>query len=366
MRARSVLPFFAVLLVASVSFGNEEAQAPTPTPAASPEATATPAATPSATATPTPAPTATPTPKATPKPTPEANLDKLELELRRQCERHFAGIIQGELRSACSSAASEFQRIGKALAQTRCRLDYGEEPRLVMACIVGSSITDDIVNKREDFKSKLQLCAEHYPVHNEIDAALQESCITGAHLPELVTVDPKARYAACAQVSPERSFIGPCSVGLSLVLDNKLPIAPGHQNQLCKQYFDFKRFHAGYRACLLARGLAPEIPAKSSEAIKSCSNIVADPENETERAACFVGVTIFRHLNRQDEVEKRFKKCGTNQVRYSDRDFLACLAAGSLLDFNEGRGGAEAGCREIYRNTKLKGRADCMSALSQF
>ncbi len=292
-------------------------------------------------------------------------LDPFSQDIRKHCERHFPGQIQAEVRTACASAAPEYAKLGKSLIQTRCRLNYGEEPRLVMACLVGSSVADDVLAGREDFKRKLQLCAENYPVHNEIDAFLQESCLTGIHISDLMKTDGKEKFEACAQITPERSFIGPCAVGLSLAKESSGAVSPAQQNKACEQYFNLKQFHKGYRACLNARSLAPELPTKYADALKGCSNIMGDANNDTERAACLVGLSIYRHLQKNQDVAGRFQKCGENKVTYQDRDVLACLTAASLLDFTD-RGGAESGCREVFKEARSRVRGDCVNSLSLF
>jgi len=294
--------------------------------------------------------------------------ERLANDLKQNCQRHFPGLIQAEVRMACISAGADYERLGqlgRTLAQTRCRLSYGEEPRLVMACLIGTKIADELVNGSESFKKKLQLCGENYPVHNEIDAFLQESCLTGVHLPDLMKTDGRARFESCAQITPERSFIGPCAVGLSLAQEPASKVTPASQNKLCEKYFNLNRFHKGYRACLSAFSLAPELPAKTSEAIKSCGNVVSEANNDTERAACLVGLSIYRHLLQDDDIHKRYVKCGDNKVTYQDRDFLACLTAASLLDFTD-KNGAEAGCREVFKELKSHSRGDCVNSLSLF
>ena len=256
-------------------------------------------------------------------------------------------------------------RIGKNLAQTRCRMNYGEEPRLVMSCLIGVAIFEDQINNKDDFKAKLQLCAEHYPAHTEIDAFLQESCIIGTHLPGIMSTGGRPHFELCATINPERAFIGPCSVGLSLVTDTTAASLPGQQNKICEQYFDHRQFHIGYRSCLSARGLGPQVPDRLSDALKACSNVIANGENDTERAACMVGVNIYRHLGKREELAKRFQKCGDTKVSYLDRDFLACLTAASLIDLSD-KNGATAGCKEVFKNGKTKGRANCLNSIGQF
>jgi hypothetical protein len=297
--------------------------------------------------------------------------DRLSIDLKQNCQRHFPGQIQAEVRAACASAGNDFERLGKlgsSLAQTRCRLQYGEEPRLVMACLIGTNVADELGRSLDGYKRKLQLCAESYPVHNEIDAALQESCLTGVHLPSIMKTDGHERFEACGKITPERSFIGPCAVGLSLAQEltaNTAKVDPVSQNKMCEKFFNLNRFHKGYRACLSARSLAPELPAKYGEAIKGCANIMSEANNDIERAACIVGLSIFRHLQKHDDVNKHYQKCGDNKVTYQDRDFLACLTAASLLDFTD-KNGAESGCREVFKELKSRSRGDCVNSLSLF
>jgi len=293
--------------------------------------------------------------------------ERFTKEVTQYCEKHFPGLIQSEVRAACISSAEDHQRLGRNLVETRCRLNYGDEPRLVMACLIGASIGHDLSEGREDFKSKLQLCAEAYPVHNEIDAFLQESCITGTHVPELMSVENKARHEACAKITPERSFIGPCAVGLGLVLEDKQSsVPPIEQNKHCEQYFNLKRFHKGYRACMNARGLTLRSTKNVNEVLKDCGNILSDRNNETEKAACLVGLTIHRKLSSREDITKHFQKCGDNKVTYQDRDFLACLTAASLLYFTNNKTTAQNACREIYKNAKSRSRGDCLNSLNLF
>ena len=293
---------------------------------------------------------------------------QLTTGLTKHCERHFPGLIQAEVRTACASSSSDYARLGRSLVATRCRLTYGEAPRLLMACLIGAEMADEVLSGRESFKRKLQLCAETYPVHNEIDAFLQESCLTGAHIPSLMKVDAKARFETCAQITPERSFLGPCSVGLGLALESEdtvQKIPPQKQNKICEQFFNLRRFHKGYRACLNARGLVAQSSGKVGEAIKDCDNILSEANNDTERAACLVGLTISRSMMKQEDIAKKFQKCGDNKVTYQDRDFLACLTAASLLQLTD-KIGAESGCRDIFKEKSSKGRGDCIHSLALF
>ncbi|RYZ71558.1 MAG: hypothetical protein EOP05_11940 [Proteobacteria bacterium] len=326
----------------------------------------TPTASPVNAETPTPAPTPVSTPKPTPTPKPVATpkLSSIQQDLQTNCARHFPGKIQGDLRNACSAATAPIVSSEKGLAQTKCRLAYGEEPRAVMSCLIGVSISDDLSAKRDDYKNKLQLCAEQYPQHTEIDAFLQESCLTGIHLPDLMPALAAQPFETCAQLSSERSFIGPCAVGLSLASDLGKNAAPNQQNKLCEQFFDHKRFHLTYRACLNARSVAVEGSPKVSEVIGACSNIVSDPGNDNERAACLIGSNIHRSLEKKEDIASRFAKCGVNKVSYQDRDVLACLTAASLIDL-VGKPSAEAGCKDVFKTIKGGSRGDCLNSLSQ-
>lgn len=317
-----------------------------------------PAATPATTPTATPAATPTPKPSATPK------LSSQAQALSDSCSKHFPGRIQGDLRAACAAVPTPVIASEKGLAQTRCRLNYGEEPRAVMACLIGVSIADDLNGKRDEFKEKLQLCSDHYPQHTEIDAFLQESCLTGIHLPDLMPALTTQPHESCGQLSSERSFIGPCSVGLSLAQDIGKTNPSNQQNKLCEQYFDHRRFHLTYRACLNARSISVEGATRVEDMINACSNVVSDPGNDNERAACLIGSNIHRSLEKKEDVAKRFAKCGENKVSYQDRDVLACLTAASLIDL-VGKPGAESGCRNVFKSAKGSSRGDCLQSLSQ-
>lgn len=309
------------------------------------------------------APAATPT--ATVKKLSKSELESINDEHRKACEQQYTGKIQSEVRLACQSPTDELQSIGPDLAQTRCRLNYGEEPRLVTSCLIGVAIYSDLLEKRDEYRVKQRLCAEHYPSHTEIDSFLQESCLVGAHLPRLLKTTDRPHFEVCATINPERSFIGPCAAGLSLATDAGAAQAMGQQNKICEQFFDHRQFHIGYRSCLAARGLGPQIPEKLADAMKACSSVIANAENDTERAACMVGLNIFRHGNKQEDLTKRFGKCGDTKVSYEDRDFLACLTAVSLVDLAD-KAKAHEGCRDVYRNNKSRSRTDCLEALNRF
>ena len=285
--------------------------------------------------------------------------------LKKECNRHFPALIQSEVRTACSSAANSYAEFGASQAGVKCRLVYGEEPRELYSCLIGVDIADEISLQHEDYKKRLQLCADQYPAHTEIDSFLQESCLTGIYMPNLVGSHPN--FETCAQISEERSFIGPCRVGFSLAKDMTSPASPNIQNQLCEQYFDHKQFHTGYRACLNGRGAAASGgEASISQLLQNCGVVASNAKNDTERAACLIGANIFQHLSKKEDVTKRFAKCGSNKVSYEDRDFLACLTAASALDITNSKTSAESACKEIFQAGKNNSRSDCVHSLALF
>lgn len=299
----------------------------------------------------------------------QSDIDKTKTTLlpllKKECNRHFPALIQSEVRTACISAADDYAEFGASQAGVKCRLVYGEEPRELYSCLIGVDIADEISLQHEEYKKRLQLCADQYPAHTEIDSFLQESCLTGIYMPNLVGSHPN--FETCAQISEERSFIGPCQVGFSLAKDMSSPAAPNIQNQLCEQYFDHKQFHTGYRACLNGRGAAASGgEASMSQLLQSCGVVASNAKNDTERAACLIGANIFQHLSKKEDVTKRFSKCGTNKVSYEDRDFLACLTAASALDITNSKTGAESACKEIFQAGKNNSRSDCVHSLTLF
>ena len=305
-----------------------------------------------------------PAPTATPKSLSKSERQAILDEHTSTCGKQYSGKIQSEVRLACQSPTEDFDSIGADLARTRCRMAYGEEPRLVMSCLIGVMIYEDLINQRDNFRIKQRLCAEHYPAHTELDAVLQESCLIGAHSPELLKITNRSHFEICATINPERSFIGPCAVGRSLTTDAGAPQTIGQQNKICEQFFDHRQFHIGYRSCLAARGLGPQIPEKLPDAMKACANVIANAENDTERAACIVGLNIFRRGDKIEDLTKRFGKCGDTKVSYENRDFLACLTAASLIDLAD-RPHASEGCKDVYRNKKSRGRNDCLESITQ-
>jgi hypothetical protein len=142
------------------------------------------------------------------------------------------------------------------------------------------------------------------------------------------------------------------------------PAAPSQQNRLCEQYFDHRRFHLTYRACLNARSISID-GLKTDGIIKNCANVMSNNDNDNERAACVVGLSIHRALTRGEDVSKRFQKCGDTKVNYQERDVLACLTAASLRDFAD-RGPAENACRDVFKSGKSSSRSNCQNSVAQF
>ncbi len=306
-----------------------------------------------------------------PKRADQSDIDKIKAtllpQLKKECNRHFPALIQTEIRAACISATDSYAEFGASVAGVKCRLVYGEDPRELYSCLIGVDIADEISTQHEEYKRRLQLCSDQYPAHTEIDSFLQESCLTGIYMPNLVGSHPT--FETCAQISEERSFIGPCQVGFSLAKDLNSPASPNEQNHLCEQYFDHQQFHTGYRACLNGRGAAASGGSNSmSQLLQNCDVVASNAKNDTERAACLVGANIFQHLIKKDDVTKRFIKCGSNKVSYEDRDYLACLTAASAMDITNSKGDAESACKEIFHTASKKNstRGDCLHALNLF
>lgn len=353
-----------VVFLQALTFGVALSMAPPLRAQSSP----TPENTPSLTASPRPLPGISPLPGSTVKPRKfgeSGSETPLRGEIKKHCARHYSGKIQGDLRLACASSTETFEKFGLSLAMTQCRVNFGLEPRAAMACLIGVTIAKDLSEKKEEFIKKLQSCAELYPQHTEIDAFLQESCLTGVHLPEVAAGNDKKGFEACAQVSAERSFIGPCAVGLSFIEQPQDASSANKQNLLCEQYFDHRRFHLTYRACLNARSIFLKDDASVTDNMLRCSEILADPSNDNERAACLVGSSIHRSLTRGEEINKKFQKCGDTKVSYQDRDVLACLSASSIVELNS-RGRGESGCKEVFKSGKNSSRGDCINSLELF
>ena len=333
------------------------------------------------TATPSPSPTpiviqATPTPEPPPAPAPKKNSKWLD-DQKKACDRYYTGKIQAGIRRSCQVGGVLVDRYLEQptrVAETGCRIQYGEEPGETYACLIGTKIAHELEKGTSRYLSDLQLCSESYPVRTELDTYLLESCLIGVHAQSFAA--PAARFELCKAITPERSFLGPCSVGASLNTANATPGAtasttkpaavagPSHR-VLCEKYFDHLRFHMGYRSCLNARAVSPAGEAKplTLDEIRSrCDTIVSDNGNDHERGACVIGAVLLE-TQRKGTPLTMFDACGVNQVRYEDRDVLGCLAAGSFLSYSNANT-AERLCREVFREKKSLARSGCLNSIS--
>ena len=322
-----------------------------------------------------------------------------ESAVRTSCDALFPSRLQADVRASCAAGGVTYARSAHKSAQIQCRLSYGLSARSTMACLIGVSIAEDVAAKKtDDLDRKRSECAGEYPAHTEVDLYLQESCLTGIYIPRTLN---RAGPGACREISLERSFIGPCETGLSLATRPLLltpapaaPTAPGaipqlvvaeakaadpkpaakpevileanSHNQLCERYFDHRRLHQGYRACLNARGLALRSDAGLPDALGACSGIVSDAQSELEKAACVVGVSMYRNLASGKPTNPRFGKCGVEKVSYQERDVLACLAAASFLDFGGDKREAGRACKTVFSAKKSVSRNDCERAVESF
>lgn len=306
------------------------------------------------------------------------NTAKWADEHRKACDKYYPGAIQAGIRRSCYVGGVLIDRYAgwpARVAETGCRLQYGEEPTETFACLIGTKIASEIANGEKQFLSSLQSCSEVYAVRTDLDTYLLESCLTGVHAKSFMA--KYDRFETCAQITPERSFIGPCSVGAALAsieasktaetsstsASAAAAAAAEHRLQ-CEKYFDHLRFHQAYRSCLNARAVNPENESPLTlDTIKArCDTIVSDNGNDHERGACIIGAVLLEN-KRLGQSSTIFDGCGVNQVRYEDRDVLGCLAAGSFLSFSNANT-ADRFCREIFRDRKSLARSGCLNAIS--
>lgn len=309
---------------------------------------------------------------------------------KKQCDALYRGKIQAGIRRACylggSFTDSYFEKT-PAVAETACRLQYGEEPGETFACLIGTRVAREVAQKssgsasgsNSEFLKAFQLCSEVYPMRTELDSYLLESCLIGIYVPTLTGKAP--RFDLCTTVTHERSFYGPCTVGVSLAHESKIftgeakapsettTIAPSHR-ALCEKYFDHLRFHLGYRSCLNARAVKSSLleRAQTVDEIRNrCDAVVSDPANDHERGACLVGAALMDSILSAKPVSI-FDGCGVKQVRYEDRDFLGCLAAGSILFFKKMNISSSLSpdrtCKEVFRDRKSQALAGCLNSIS--
>ncbi len=327
-------------------------------------------------------PTAPPSPSPTPiviqpTPTPEPPLAPAQKknskwldDQKKACDRYYTGKIQAGIRRSCQVGGILVDRYLERLpnvAETGCRLQYGEEPGETYGCLIGTKIARELEKGTSRYLSDLQLCSESYPVRTELDTYLLESCLIGIHAQSFTV--PAGRFELCKAITPERSFLGPCAVGASLnpvagTATATAAASPSHR-VLCEKYFDHLRFHMGYRNCLNARAVSPagETKQLTLDDIRSrCDTIVSDNGNDHERGACVIGAVLLE-TQRKGTPLSRFDGCGVNQVRYEDRDVLGCLAAGSFLTYSNAST-ADRLCREVFRDKKSLARSGCINSIA--
>jgi hypothetical protein len=337
--------------------------------------TSTVTAAPSASPSPSPTPIViqpTPTPEPPPAPAQKKNSKWLD-EQKKVCDRYYTGKIQAGIRRSCQVGGVLVDRYlerGANVAETGCRLQYGEEPGETYGCLIGTKIARELEKGTSRYLGDLQLCSESYPVRTELDTYLLESCLTGIHAQSFAP--PAGRFDLCKAITPERSFLGPCAVGASLnpagvssgTATAAAAASPSHR-VLCEKYFDHLRFHMGYRSCLNARAVSPAAEAKPltlDEIRGRCDTIVSDNGNDHERGACVIGAVLLES-QRTGAPLTRFDGCGVNQVRYEDRDVLGCLAAGSFLTYSNAST-ADRLCREVFRDKKSLARSGCINSIA--
>lgn len=308
--------------------------------------------------------TTTPTPAATPTKKAAKWID----EQRKACDRYYPGAIQAGIRRSCYVGGVLTDRYAgqpPRVAETGCRLQYGEEPTETYACLIGTKIAREIEAGTTRYLTDLQLCSETYAVRTDLDTFLLESCLTGIHAKSFS--GDRERLETCRQITPETGFLGPCAVGVSLTgATTASDSGNSSQHRLqCEKYFDHLRFHQAYRTCLNARAVSPDLettPLTLDEIRSRCDAIVSNNGNDHERGACVIGAVLIEN-KKKGQSSAIFDGCGVNQVRYEDRDVLGCLAAGSFLSFSNPPT-ADRLCREIFRDRKSLARSGCINAVS--
>lgn len=269
------------------------------------------------------------------------------------------------------------------LAQTQCRLKWGEVPRAVMACLLGVEAQKAIKEKDEPAMSRWQaqvrLCHTHYPAHSELDGFLQEACLTGIQLSDAISGATSDRTRACSSVDPEKAFVGPCVVGLRLTGQiEQARVQPPVLSQVherCSQFFDHRQYHVGYRSCLNAWGLIGGSATTVSDQLKLCRETGSNT-NSAEQASCLVGLALAASIEKPQATAAldQFRRCGKDEaevrVRHDERPFLGCLVGASLRALRSEKDSAatlELACRELFRVDRRgrggPGRQACSLAL---
>lgn len=294
---------------------------------------------------------------------------------KKICDQFYPGTIQAGIRRSCYFGGFFIERYASSpaeVAQTACRIQYGEEPTETYACLIGTRISAELAKsitpEEPTSLANLQKCSEVYSVRTDLDSYLLESCLTGIHARYFIP--EKDGVETCRNISPEPSFIGPCAVGVSL---NNLPntteqtsLSRTHR-ALCEKYFDHMKFHQGYRACLNAMAVNLDKNTNISlETIRNrCNQLVSDSGNDHERGACIVGAALIESSRNPAQFKQGtaiFDKCGVQHISYDDRDVLGCLAAGSFLLMSNANGAGKL-CQEVFRDRKSLARTGCLNSI---
>ena len=294
-------------------------------------------------------------------------LDQIDSDLRKHCENHFPAISQRTSKTSCYLGLALHKEKKLAAALTECTKLTSAHSGPEQACRIGVLIAEDVANKQDNFTPRLKLCQNHYPVRIEADTYLQESCLIGVYLAHEFKGTPtkKPKLALCEQISKDGAFIGPCGAGLSLASEPGLPSlnTTSDLNRVCNQYFDQAAFHQGYRACLNARALLLEWDGKPSSIARQCRKLSSSKHGDAEAAACVIGGNLLRHVRLAPMHDNpRFKNCGQNKVRWSERDYMVCLTAASLLDLGSTKE-ARGTCGDVFGGRRSSYRNECLRAV---
>lgn len=305
-----------------------------------------------------------------PQRAPEAKaIAELPVPLRNFCETHFAGLTQSLTKGACLLGAITHKEMGRDKALNECRKVHQTQTSTDLACQIGVAIaTIAAAGTEGPILDRFKKCTAYFPLQSELDHYLRESCVFGVFLAHdaKMAILPKGKIDLCERFSKEKSFLGPCGVGVSLTLDNTAvnSIPTDAQSHVCLRHFDQQAFHQGYRACMNARALTLQGPIRAKSIARDCKALTAGRDG-TEHASCIVGGSIVQNLQRApDGRNPRFEKCGDGKVNWMNRDYLMCLTAASLLDFGDQRE-ARASCKSLFPGRRSRLRNECADALAQ-
>jgi hypothetical protein len=295
------------------------------------------------------------------------SMKQIDPALVKQCELHYSAMTQKISKTACQLGLLLHKESGAATARTECGKTNQTKSPAERACLVGVTIADDTANNRQNYATRLKLCQDHYPLHSELDAYLQESCLIGVYLAfdDGVAPGKKPKLDLCSKFSSEKSFLGPCGAGLGLAFASvsSETVSMSEHNRLCTRYFDHKVFHQGYRACLNAHALSLTWDGRVSRIARDCGALTSAKHDDIETAACVVGANIHSNLSRGKSGENtRFQTCGENKVSWTDRNYLVCLTAASLIDFSSLKEARNA-CKDIFPGRRNKRRGECSRAV---